>query len=332
MRRAYKFVVSGLLALGGCGGGDTPLERGDRFWADGNYPSALAEYRLAARQDATDPAVLAKVAHAYTATGQLEPAREEYARLLKLAPELTDQAVFDYLTLARSAAARSDRFGLARAVEAALDLKPGIDVSAWAPPLARYYASSGDADRALEYFERALAVESEQNAPRLLFEIALLHERQGACGEATTYFRSYLLRQPYGDSANDARFRIGSCAFELGRRARAEGRLEQALIHFATVTDYESPANLQDQAWFERGETLISLGRTAEALQAFRRVVELTAGQDTQTSVRARRRLQELQTTTVSQSGIGVHQRPRTIETALPRRVYGAAPMDIATG
>lgn len=333
MRRGNPyFVLSGLLVLAACSGADTALERGDRFWADGNFASALAEYRLAARQDATDPSVLARVAHAYAATGQLDHSREEYTRLVKLAPELADQAVFDYLTLARAAAARSDRFGLARAVEAALDLKPGIDVSAWAPPLARYYASSGDADRALEYFERALAVESEANAPRLLFEIAVLHERQGACGEASTYYRSYLLREPYGDSANDARFRIGSCAFEQGRRARADGRLEQALEYFATVTDYESPANLQDQAWFERGETLLSLGRATEALQAFRRVVELTAGQDTQTSVRARRRLMELQSTTVSQLGIAGPPGPHRIETALPRQVYGAALMDTATG
>ena len=301
------------------------MERGDRFWADGKYANALAEYRLASRQDNTKPDVLARSAHAYIMTGQLERAREEYGKLLKLAPEYADQAAFDYMLLARSAASRSDRFGLARAVEAALELKPGIDVSAWAPPLARYYAGSGDADRALEYFERALAVESPENAPRLLFEIATLHERQGDCGEATSYYRSYLQRMPYGDSANDARFRIGSCAFELGRRARADGRLEQALEYFATVIDHGSPANLLDQAWFERGETLVALARNTEALEAFRRVVELTPGRDTQISIRARRRILELITGAVSRPGIGMHIAPRTIETASPRQVYGAA-------
>lgn len=309
-------LILAVLLLPGCRGDDSPLERGDRFWAAEQYPAALAEYRLATRQQAGDPKVQARVAHAYVATGQLDRAREEYGKLLKLAPEYADQAVFDYLSLARAANARSDRFNLARAVEAALELRPGVDVSAWAPSLARYYAASGDADRALEYFERALAAGTRAAPPALLFDIAVLHERQGDCAEATSYYRSFLSNEPYGDSANDARFRIGSCAFELGRRARADGRFEQALEHFSTVIDYGSPAALLDQAWFERGEALVALGRTAEALDAFRRVVDLTPGRDTQTSTRARRRILELQGGSLSPSNIGTRIAANSIETA----------------
>ena len=328
MIRTACWVLLALVAAG-CRGDESALERGDRFWAANNYSAALAEYRLAGRQQAGDPRVLVRVAHAYIATGQLERAREEYGRLLKLAPEFADQAVFDYLTLAKAAEARSDRFNLARAVEAALELRPGIDVSKWAPVLARYYAGSGDADRALEYFERALAMGAAAAPPPLLFEIAVLHERQGDCAEATSYYRSFLSREPYGDSANDARFRIGSCAFELGRRARAEGRYETALEHFSAVIDYGSPANLLDQAWFERGEALVALGRTLEALDAFRRVVELTPGRDTQTSTRARRRILELQGgATTSHLDIGTHSAARDFaaagETASATPVYGA--------
>jgi tetratricopeptide (TPR) repeat protein len=290
------------LLLFGCRSSDTALQRGDRFWADQQYTSALAEYRLAAGSNSNNPQLLARVAHAYAKVGQLERAREEYAKLIKLVPAYADQAVFDYLALARSAAGRSDRFGLARAIEAALEVRPGIDVGPWAPTLARYYAGSGDADHALEYFERALAVTRDEAAPRLLLEIAALHERQGDCAEAMGYLRTYLLRVPAGDSANDARFRLGSCAFELGRKARAAGDLQTALEHFSTVIEHASPANLQDQAWFERGEALVAMGRTAEALEAFQRVVELTPGRDTQTSVRARRRIQELQLQNVSRT------------------------------
>src|SRR5687767_2293773 len=220
------------LALAGCRSNETSLERGDRFWADSSYGMALAEYRLAAREFVGDPKVQARVAHAYALTGSLEQAREEFNQLLKQAPEYADQAVFDYLAVARAAAAHRDRFGLARAVEAALELRPGIDVGAWSADLAAYYAGSGDAERALEYFERALAYVPESGKPRLLFEIASVHERQGDCEEATSYFRSYLLRVAYGDSANDARFQIGACAFELGRRARDAGNHEAALEHF----------------------------------------------------------------------------------------------------
>jgi tetratricopeptide (TPR) repeat protein len=288
-------LLSASILLVSCRSSETALQRGDRFWADSNFVAALAEYRLAAGRGNASEEVQARVAHAYAITGQLERARQEYATLLKLAPELVDQAVFDYLSLAKSAAARSDRFGLARALEAALELRPGIDAGKWAPVLARYYAGAGDADRALEYFERSLAVVSDAAAPNLLFEVATLHERRGDCAESITYLRSYLARMPYGDSANDARFRIGSCAFELGRRARGLGNLEEALDYFGTVIDFGSPANLQDQAWFERGEALLTMGQRVEALEAFRRVVELAADRNTQSSIRARRRIQELQ-------------------------------------
>ena len=314
-------IAIALLIAAGCRSGDTAVQRGDRFWADSNYTAALAEYRLAARQSGSDPGVLVRVAHAYATTGQLERAKEAYTALLKLAPEYVDQAVFDFMLLAKSAAARSDRFGLARAVEAALELRPGIEVGTWAPALARYYASSGDADRALEYFERALAVGRAETAPRLLFEVATLHERRGACAEAMSYYRSYLEYVQYGDSAKDARFRIGACAFELGRRARDAGDYEKALEHFTTVIEYATPPNLLDQAWFERGEALMAVGRTAEAVEAFRRVMELSVGRETQTTARARRRIQEL-IGVLSRPGIGLRPVEPKIETGAFARVY----------
>ena len=284
----------------GCRSGETALQRGDRFWADSNYTAALAEYRLAERSAEKDPATIVRVAHAYVMTGQLERGREQYQKLIDISRKCADQAVFDYLWVASLAAARSDRFGLARAVESALELRPGIDVGEWAPALARYYAGAGDADKALEYFERALSVGSEASAPRLLLEVAALYERQGDCLEATGYLRSYLNRVPFGDSANEARFRIGSCAFEMGRRARDQAKHDVALEHFAAVIENGSPANLIDQAWFERGEALVALGRPNEALEAYRRVVELTRGRDTQTSIRARRRILEILTGALS--------------------------------
>ena len=271
------------------------MPRGDRFWADGNYAAALAEYRLAARQDGGAPATLARVAHAYVMTGQLERAREEYANLLKSDPDFVDQAVFDYLTVAYQARDQADRYTMARAAEAALELRPGLQLPGMAAELARYFASTGESERALEYFERALA-RNPGEAAGLLWEIAGLRERQGGCAAALPYFRDYVALEPYGDSADQARFRIGACGLELGRRYREAGNYDLALEHLRRVTEAGYPPNLQDQAWFERGEASYAAGFRDEAIDSFRRVVELTAGRSSQIGTRAARRIQELQT------------------------------------
>src|SRR5207253_8400727 len=65
------------------GDSESSIARGDRFWADSHYQGALAEYRLALRHRADDPAILLRVAHAYAETGQLQPARATYAKLLQ---------------------------------------------------------------------------------------------------------------------------------------------------------------------------------------------------------------------------------------------------------
>jgi len=324
LSRALRSAAPLLLltvGLAACRSSESAIARGDRFWADSNYVAALAEYRLALTQNGGDPATLARVAHAYAKSGQLERTREEYDQLVKLAPEYTDQAVYDYLSLAHEANARADRYSLARAVEAALDLRPGLALQEFATPLARYYAASGDADRALEYFERALAYEPAEAAPRLLFEVASLNERQGDCVEAMGYYRSFLNRRPWGDSAAEARFRLGSCAFEQGRRAAAAGQPEQALEHFSTVIEYNSPPNLQDQAWFERAEALLQLGRTEDAILNYRTVLELSGARETQLTVRARRRIQEI-LAGLSRTGIGMLPPVRDRETRLSERVY----------
>src|SRR5262245_66131790 len=87
--RGSALVVAAFISS--CRSSDTAVQRGDRFWADSNFTAALAEYRLAARQSSSDPGIVARVAHAYVKTGQLDQAKEEYARLLKFAPEYSDQ-------------------------------------------------------------------------------------------------------------------------------------------------------------------------------------------------------------------------------------------------
>lgn len=272
-RKVLGAALALTLTPAACQDAETALARGDRLWADSNYTGALAEYRLSWELNQEDE-VLARVAHAYARTGQFERARESYDRLLARSPRWADQAVFDYLALARRARNRGDRYGMAGALEAALALRPGLPVDEMAAPLARYYARTGDVDRARDFFERALAAAPPDSVPGLLFDFAAYLESQGNCREAVELFNAFRTREPRGERADQARWHIGNCAFQLAREARQDGDPERALAQIQVMIDLGVPANLLDQAWFERGEALLELDRRPEALDAYVHALE----------------------------------------------------------
>lgn len=292
-RTTALFAVAAALTLGACSSGEDALVRGDRFWADSNYTAALAEYRLAARQT-NDPAIRVRVAHAYLVTGQFERGRREYEALVKDEASYADQAVFDFLSLARRSMTRGDRFGTARAAEAALALRPGLELQEIALPLARHYAAVGDVDRALEFYNRAIGRNGGGTA--LLFELASLIEQNGKCVDALPYFRSFIEQSASRDSATEARWRMGTCGLERGRQAMASGDAQGAVTLYDVTLEVGAPPHLLEQTWLERGEALLALGRFEEARAAFERVLEISPAGRTQYSTRAERRIQEMMT------------------------------------
>jgi tetratricopeptide (TPR) repeat protein len=292
MVRTIASVVC-VLALTACGDPETPLVRGDRLWADSNHVAALAEYRLSYSRRSDDE-VLARIAHAYAVTGQFQRAKESYEALLDRSPAHADQAIFDYLAMARRAQERNDRYGMAGALEAASELRAGLPVDDMAAPLARYYTRAGDGDRARQFFDRALAYAPPDSVPALLFEYAQLQIAQGDCGEAMELFNAYRTREPRGERADQARWNTGNCAFQLARQSQAAGNPGGALSYLQVVLDLGVPQNLMDQAWFERGEALLQLGEREQALDAYIRTLEHVRTAGTPLAERARQRIDEL--------------------------------------
>ena len=291
--RALALLLSSTL-LTACQSSENALLRGDRYWADSNYTAALAEYRLAARQTGNDPQANARVAHAYIVTGQFDRGRAIYETLVKADPRFTDQAVYDFVWLSHLSMKRGDRFGTARAAEAALAMRPGLVLDELAVPLARHYAAVGDVDRSLEFYNRAIG-RAEGNSA-LLFELASLIEQNGKCAEAVPYFRAFTEQTLNRDSATEARWRMGTCGLEKGRQEMAGGNPAAALALYDVTIEVGSPPHLLEQTWLERGEALLALGRSEEARASFERVLELSPPGRTQYSTRAERRLQEMLT------------------------------------
>ena len=286
--------IAATALLSACGKTETTMARGDRLWADSNYAEALAEYRLSYRKKSSSDELLSRIAHGYAVIGELPRARQYYTELVKRSPSYTDQAVFDYLTLARKAHARSDRYGVAGAVEAAVALRPGLPVSDLATGLARYYSSTGNVGKSLEYYERALAAAPQDSVAPLLFEIATVHETRGECGEAMTMFSAFRAKTNDAEKGEQARWHMGSCAWDLARKAEQAGDTASALRHIGTVTDLGVPQSIMEQVWFERGEIMLAQGRRDEALYSYQRSLDANRTGTGQLADRAKRRIDEI--------------------------------------
>lgn len=293
--RASRVAMGALMAIaalsmGACGGGEDALSRGDRLWADSLFTQSIAEYRLAYANGGGADA-LRRLAHAYAVTGQFERAREAYQTLLADDPSHIDQAVFDYILLAEQARARDDGYGVARAAEAALELRPALDLTGLTDALAEYYEQTASADQAIAWYERALATAPPDSAPALLFRLGRILAERDDCTRALPYLRAYLGRAPSGPRASDARWHIGNCAYAAARAAHQQGDPDRALRQIQTVIELGVPQNVLDEAWFMRGEILYALGRNDEAMAAYQRVLDLNPTRSGQLVDRAQRQL-----------------------------------------
>jgi tetratricopeptide (TPR) repeat protein len=289
---AALLVVIPLLA--GCAQPETTLDRGDRFWAEGSHEKALAEYRLALLQSSRDDGTYLRVAHAYARLGRLEQAAETYRTLLARSPEYANQAIYDYLMLARRALARGDRHGVARGAEAALALQPALPLGELAPALARYYSDTGDPERALIFYPRALTTAPRDSVPGVYFQLGTIHAKTGNCRDALGYFSAARDRSRQRARVDEAKWQLGNCAFELAREARQGGQVTEALAYLDTMLALRVPANLLDQAWFEHGEVLFTLGRFDEALESYRQVLELNRSRGGLLVEKARQRIDQI--------------------------------------
>jgi tetratricopeptide (TPR) repeat protein len=283
-RLVFLALMSFGIALVGISAGCTAagneegaLQRGDEAFARGDFPEALAEYRLALRQGSREVHTLVRTAHAYARVGRIDEARDHYREAIEQDPDVADLAASDLLRVARRAVERRDGIAAAASVEAALALQPGVSLTGLALPLARHFAGNGQYGEALPFFQKALGEDGDE--AEIVFEMALAHEELGDCERALAFF------DQVRDEVNPTRrsevdWHVGNCSFEMAKEAQERGFNDDALRLFRTTIDLGEPRNRLAQAWFDTAEILAGQGQCIPAVQAFEQVLreELAGG------------------------------------------------------
>ncbi|UCF21391.1 MAG: tetratricopeptide repeat protein [Gemmatimonadota bacterium] len=251
------------------------LAWGDRHLGAGRTQEALAEYQLALRQRGDDPDVLLRLAHGYALLDRLDETGQYYARLLSLDSLAVDQAVADFLAMAKRALSEDDRARFARALEQVEAMRPGGVPDELALPFARYYYELDEYARALPLYIAVVAAEPDSVAAEVRYELGRVYYELGECVQALSNFEVFLESRPSGEQRDDAKWHAGHCAYRLAEENLLAGRPSEALAGFERVIELGSPQALLDDAWFERGEVLFGVGEFGEALRSYERVLDL---------------------------------------------------------
>lgn len=241
----------------------------------GRDEAALAEYQVALRKRGDEPAVLLRLAHGYAHMDRLDEASDYYARLLALDSTYTDQAVADFLAMAKRALQARDRPRLARALEQVESIRPASVPDDLALPFARYYYELGEYASALPLYLTVLASQGDSVQPVVRYEVARVYYELEDCVQALIHYRDFLALRPGGEIRGTARWHAGDCAYRLAEKDRLAGRPTEALEKFELVIELAAPQALLDDAWFERGELLFSTGEFDEAISSYERVLDL---------------------------------------------------------
>ncbi|MXW18514.1 MAG: tetratricopeptide repeat protein [Gemmatimonadetes bacterium] len=291
----WRVALAAILPLWAAACGHDPAEetarlRGDRAFARGDYEEALAEYRLSLLREDPGTDGLVRAAHAYVALGRVDEARALYDEAAREDSVHADQAVSDFVALARREYENGDNYGAASAMEAALHFRSGILVEELALPLARHYSGAGEHGRAGAFYLRALRRNSDD--PDVLVETALAHEEIGDCESALVYYDEFRELAPRRES--EIRLNLGNCSFLLAGERRAQGANEEAIAYLDAVLELNEPRALVPQAHFEKAEILAEMGDCPAALESYRAVADAGAAGPRSLVRRARNRIDEI--------------------------------------
>lgn len=264
------FLGTALLAAACTGAGDR--ERlGDEAYGQGHYAEALDQY-TSVLGSKPDPRVYAKAGAAALHGDQLRKASDAYIRLAAEDPSRVQEAAEGLETVARAADRKADSASLQHALSGLQAIAPERLTGRYAVLLA---ARPGvDGAELVALLPGAIAAAPEPGTVDSLLTLygSALQQTAG-CGQALLQFRAVLRRSADSSMRTKARSGVAGCAFALGERADAQGKLMDAALWFAEAARADSVSPVGRRASLRAAEARLAQGDTIAAAISFQSVV-----------------------------------------------------------
>ena len=265
--RALALVV----LVAGCTPGLDHERLGDRRYAENAFVDALAEYRLAMRQQRPSAELRAKFAQAALRSGSLSDAVSAYRDLARAEPAALDEAADGLTRAARLAVGARDMGALTDAMVALHDVAPQRPVGALAVALGASSSALAKRPEAMDVLlEAAGAAASAAVADSFLVAYGDVNARLGRCDVASRTYDGVLRRSPLPSTARAAQEGLAGCAVTDGQLSLSAGALQDAVAHFQHAIGIGQPDSIVRLAWLLMGDARWADGDTAVALDAYR--------------------------------------------------------------
>lgn len=291
MRRGW-LLAAGVLAC-------TPSaadheELGDRNYAAGAHPDALAEYLLGLKANPGNASLHAKTAAAAVHTEDYTLATAEYLALAQEDRSRTAEAAEGLERVIRAALRVNDRTAVGMALTGLRQLAPDRPLGRYARLAAIDAADQGKTDEALALLPTAAAAAPDaRSADSLLFAYGLMAVRARDCARALPVFEGVIRRGRAPEVIDGAREGLGLCALVEGQLALERGEPLAAEDWFRQAASPGSTQDVQRGAFLGLGDVRLAQGDVVSALLNYQQALSGGAPGDT-IAQRAREKLNAL--------------------------------------
>jgi tetratricopeptide (TPR) repeat protein len=249
-------------------------ELGDRAYAAGSFPDALAEYQLARRANASSAPLLAKVGAAAMHTEDYELAADAYRTLAKRDRSRAEEAADGLDRVARAALAANDRTALASALTGLRDVAPRRPLGRYVVLAALDAVDRGDTAEANALLPvAAVSAVDASRADSLLYVYGMALARVRDCSTAVRVFEGVVRRQRAPAVAESAREGLGLCALVEGQVALEQGHPADAEAWFRRATAPGASPDVVRGAFLGLGDVRLAQGDIADAIESYQQAL-----------------------------------------------------------
>lgn len=249
-------------------------ELGDRLYAAGQYPDALAEYQLGLKASPGSAPLHAKTAAAAAHLDDFDTAIGEYRSLAGEDRSRTEEAADGLERVLRAALTAGERGAVAAAVRALREITPSRPLGRYVRLVAVDAIDRGNAEDALALLPAAIAAAGDGRvADSLLYLYGAAGVRAQSCSTAIPAFETVLRRQREPVVLDRAREGVSQCSLVEGQLALDRGQPAAAEDWFRRATAPGAPVDVARAAFLGLGDVRLALGDVPGAMESYQQAL-----------------------------------------------------------